>query len=207
MKMRILPYLLLLAAAIAILSCSPTKSTIKVYTSPEFGKEVTRTVTIMNLISGDLDYSQKVEIKEKLLREIKQRYKNVVFYDPEKYIDGDNEVEFYNLWNKYWKKYINTGKVDAVALFDASEYIKSNAIMQAEVVDVEKVYGEHRKKVGQTTAKLKVSLFSLKSGMLLWEANVSGTQKNAHSDQLIPSAFEAVNVAVTNLVDDFPFEK
>ena len=204
--MRIINYTLI-SVFIIFYSCSPTASSVKDYTTPEFQKEITRTVTLLDIISDELNFEEKEQIKEKLLYEIKLRYKNVAFYEPGKYINEKNESSFNNLWNPFWKKYLNTGVVDPVALFEVSEFIKSNAVLQAEVLDVEKIFGEHRQTIGQTTAKLKLGLFSLKSGKLLWEATVTGTQKNAHSDQTVPAAIEAVNIAVTNLIDKFPFDK
>ena len=51
-----------------------------------------------------------------------------------------------------------------------------------------------------------MGLFSLKTGTLLWSATVSGTQANAHSDQMIPKTIEAINVAITEVAEKLPFE-
>lgn len=205
MRIKIINYHLLLVT-IVFYSCNPAKFIIDDYTSPELKKEVIRTIALPGIIGDELNPGEKKVIEQKFLSETKLKYKDVAFFESGNYLNETKEPDFKETWTVFWDKYLNANIVDAVALYDVSEIIKTNAILQIALIDVEKIFGEHRKTVGQTTVKLKLGLFSLKSGKLLWEATVSGTQANAHSDQVIPKVIEAVNVAVTNIVDKLPFE-
>lgn len=188
-----------------VAACSPTKSTIKEYTAPEFKLEAIRTVGLIKHNAEYLTENEIVAADEKLFKEIQKRFKDIKFYDA---VSVSNKLKVYNMenvWEGFWKNYMSTGSVDETLLFDMAEVLKVNAVLHGEVMEVNKIYGEHRKTIGQTSAKIKYALFSLKSGKLLWEATVTGIQENAHSDQPVPKAIEAVNIAITDVINNLPF--
>lgn len=184
-------------------SCTPTKFHIKEFTSPEFKKEVIRTVAVFDVKGDELSKFDKRQITDMFFSKIK--YNEVALFDYSDFYNEENNESYLSSWDIFWNNYLNSKEVDAVTLFEISEKIKTNAVLQIAVVDVEKIFGQHRKTIGQTTANLKLALFSLKSGKLLWEADVTGTQANVHSDQVIPKLIEAVNVAIINIADKLPF--
>lgn len=199
-------YKYLVVVVIAFSSCSPTKSTFNNFTAPELKLEVIRTVALMKLNAEYLSGAEITSADKRFQKEIETKIKDIKFFDPETSSKTMKENNVEKVWDDFWNLYLSTGTIDETKLFDIAEVLKVNAVLQGQVVEVEKVYGEHRKTIGQTTAKMKYALFSLKSGKLLWEATVTGTQENAHSDQPVPKVLEAVDVAILNLVNELPFE-
>ena len=198
--------ILLLFTLLVSYSCSTTKSSVEEkYISPDLNKEVVRTIAVSEIFGEYLFGDEKERALNKFIARIKDRYQNIAFSKTEEYFDSSNKDSYKNILSNFWNNYLKKDVIDEVGLFDLSEIVKTNAILQTEVIDVNKTFGEHRKTIAATKVKLRMALFSLKSGKLLWETTVYGTQENAHSDQLVPKTIEAVNVALTEVADELPF--
>lgn len=203
-KTKIFTSIFLLLIFIAF-ACSSSNSSIKEFTAPEFKLMTIRTVALIKLDAEYLSEKEIAAADEKFFKEIQTRFKDIKFYDAVSVSNTLKEKNMENVWNEFWDNYISTGNADETLLFDLAEVLKVNAVLHGEVIEVNKIYGEHRKTIGQTSAKIKYALFSLKSGKLLWEATITGTQENAHSDQPVPKAIEAVNIAITDVINNIPF--
>jgi len=135
----------------ALSACSQTKTTINNFTAPEFKLEATRTVALIKL---DAEYLSEDEIAiadAKFLKEIETRFKDIKFYDAASVSKTLKEKNIGNVWDSFWKNYISTNNVDETLLFDLAEELKVNAVLHGQVIEVNKVYGEHRKTIGETT--------------------------------------------------------
>lgn len=98
------------------------------------------------------------------------------------------------------------GIIDDGTLHKIGHVLKVNTVIQGEVIDIKRKFPKYRKVIGETTATVKYSIFSTTQGKLLWEATCSRVEKNAHSEQLIPPAIDAIEIAFDEIIDNLPFD-
>ncbi|OGU55190.1 MAG: hypothetical protein A2V66_00540 [Ignavibacteria bacterium RBG_13_36_8] len=185
-----------------IYSCAPSELTINYLVDPKISNEKISTIALMPLIDNYLTDEERMDIDERFFDLLENNYRVL---DTEQSIELLKQNDLLEDWKIFWNNYLTNQHIDKNLLLTIGKRIKIDAIVQGNVLDISKQLPVHRKIIGETSAKLKYSIFSTTSGKLLWEANSFSKQINAHTDQATPMAMEALDIALDEIMDNFPY--
>jgi len=198
-------FLILLLIVILLTGCSITKSTINISKNYEFNNKLFHYVALMPTKETIIDNETIELIDDEIYDCISSGYYNATVFSQNHINAKINKAKLNADWEIFWNDYLETGFINTTFLDFLGKTLKVDLILQCEVIDIKKTFGIHRKVIGETTAQIKLTMFSTKSGAVIWEAISLGTQGNAHSDQSVPASIEAVEVALDELLDNLPF--
>lgn len=107
-------------------------------------------------------------------------------------------------WKKSWNSYLNNKEINTDILNKVGSSLKVNSVLQFDLTNIKHTRPVHRKVIAATTAEIKYTLFST-AGKVLLEGNSVATQANAWSGQMTPLPIEAIDAAIDDIFDKFPF--
>lgn len=199
--MKNLPLALL---AIATVGCSTWKATINSYTDPAYKAGDLKKIAVFPIRNAKFAPADAQELDRKVVLEVRRRNTIIEMLGPSEAVKAINDKGLANEWAVFLGNYVSSGIPDANFLKQIGKALGVDSILQGEIVRVHAEDGDGWMRHGNTRVTVRYTMLSTATGKMLWEASSDGIRRNAGASGEAPPIIEAVDLAITKILEVLP---
>jgi len=115
-----------------------------------------------------------------------------------------NQNNLVNEWNIFLENYSKYGRPDLNILSKIRNKLKTDAVMQGEILDIMIKDGQYQVNTAITSVTVKYRIFDLNRGKLLWEATSHGIKEIGFTFEKAPPVRDAIKPAIDKIIQWLP---
>lgn len=188
-----------------ILSCASQKATISNYVDPALSSELINSIAVFPMRNARFAPNEAREINQRFAITIHTRNPEIKIFTDDKIVEILNDQNLSDEWSTFIDNYISSGVIDANVLSQIGNALSVDAIIQSEIDNIFQMDGSIGENTGTTKVTIRYFMMSVRSGKMLWEASSEGVAKTATTLEEAPSIIDAVNVALSKIIEKLPF--
>jgi hypothetical protein len=197
------PFLVLLLIGMILLS-GCTTATIKSYLSPTIIPGSFSTIAIFPIRNARMLPGETREVNQSQSNIFHGKNPDVKLMEPAQASDLLSKTGLANKYNNFLENYDETGVTNPAVLKEIGDSLKVDAILQGEVFDLNQIDGLFGAYRGRTSLTLSYSLFSTKSGAVLWEVASRVIKFNPSSIGEAPRLYDVIILAQNRILAQLP---
>lgn len=179
-------------------------ASIHIYRDPTFSQGYVTSIAILPIESDSLKTHEIQRIERKIFKAINEKNPRLNILSAAEVGRILSKRDLYKDWDQFIENYLMYGRPDARMLSRIASSLKVKAIVHTGIEDIYRQDGQYRVRTAIARVHVKLSIFDLISGRLIWEGSSEGIEENELTFEVAPPLNGAVNIALETILANFP---